>query len=103
MIYESVTFPSLITPSAGWSRLRCYVPGGQILLTVSKARGIELLLSSPLVCAAISVGGKFSHCDEGHPEVSSWPPLGSPNPLTFAESAYHSFKLDIIASSFLKS
>lgn len=40
--------------------------GGQILLTVSKAQSIELLLSSTLVCAAISVGGKFSHCDEGH-------------------------------------
>lgn len=80
MHYESVTFSSLITPTAGWSGLWQEAPGGQILLTARRAQGLECLLSSVLVSVAISGAGRFPHCDEGHALHQAWPPWSSPNP-----------------------
>lgn len=81
-----------------WSLVLC--PVGQNLLIVFRAHHLELLLLSTLVCEAISVAGKFSHCDEGHALDQGLAPLWAPLiPLTFAESPDPSFKLDIIARS----
>lgn len=76
--YESVTFPSLISPTAGWSGPSTRPWGGQILLTVGKARGLELLLSSTPACVAISAAGKFSQCDEGCALDQGPDPFGLP-------------------------
>lgn len=101
--YESMTFPSLITPIPGGSGLWHEAPGGNFCLQSVEPGGLARLLSSTLACTAISVAGDFHLlwwrlC----PKPRAAPLWALLIPLTFAKLPYPSFQLEITFSSLKK-
>lgn len=101
MHYESVTFSSLITFAAGWSRLWQEAPGGQVLLTASRAQARSVCFH-PSWLARLFLGQEVSlTVMKGTPHNQAGPLWVLLIPVTFAESPYPSLEPDIIASSFM--